>query len=45
MSGRTEILTVEPLAPEPSAFEVEIITEKIRRHKSTYICQIPAELK
>jgi len=44
MSGQTEILTVEPLVPEPSAFEVEMITEKLKRHKSIYICQIPAEL-
>jgi hypothetical protein len=42
--SQTEILTLEPLAPEPSAFEVEMITEKLRRHKSTYIYQIPAEL-
>jgi hypothetical protein len=41
---QTEVLTVEPLAPEPSAFEVEMITEKLREHKSTYIYQIPAEL-
>jgi hypothetical protein len=30
--------------PEPSASEVEIATEKLKRHKSTGIDQIPAEL-
>ena len=28
-----EIHTAEPLVPEPSAFEVELATEKIKRHK------------
>jgi len=41
---QTETLTVELLAPEPNAFEVEKITEKLRGHKSTYIYHIPAEL-
>jgi hypothetical protein len=41
---QTETLTVELLAPEPSAFEVEMITEKLRGHKSTYIYKIAAEL-
>jgi hypothetical protein len=31
--GQTEIHTAEPLVPEPSAFEVEMAVEKIKRHK------------
>jgi hypothetical protein len=34
----------EPLVPEPSAFEVELAIEKLKRHKSPGIDQIPAEL-
>ena len=30
--------------PEPSAFEVEVAIEKLKRHKSPGIDQIPAEL-
>jgi hypothetical protein len=30
--------------PEPSAFEIEMAIEKIKRHKSPGIDQIPAEL-
>jgi hypothetical protein len=30
--------------PEPSAFEVEMNIEKLKRHKSPGIDQIPAEL-
>ena len=30
--------------PEPSAFEVEMTTEKLKSHKSPGIDQIPAEL-
>jgi hypothetical protein len=41
---RTEIHTAEPLVPEPSSFEVEIATEKLKRYKSPGIDQIPAEL-
>jgi hypothetical protein len=33
----------EALGPEPSAFEVETATEKLKRHKSPGIDQIPAE--
>ena len=29
-----EIHTAEPLMPESSAFEVEMVTEKLKRHKS-----------
>jgi hypothetical protein len=36
--------TAEPLVPEPSAFEVEMATEKFKRYKSQGIDQIPAEL-
>jgi len=41
---QTEIHTTEPLLPEPSAFETEMASEKLRRHKSPAINQIPAEL-
>jgi hypothetical protein len=30
--------------PEPSTYEVEMATEKLKRHKSPGIDQIPAEL-
>ena len=40
----TEIYTVEPLVPEPSAFEVELAVGKLKSHKSPGIDQIPAEL-
>jgi hypothetical protein len=30
--------------PEPSAFEIEMTTEKLKRHKPPGIEQIPAEL-
>ena len=36
--------TTEPLVPEPSAFEFEMAIEKLKRHKSPSIDQIPAEL-
>jgi len=35
--------TAEPLVSEPSAFEVEMAIEKLKRHKSPDIYQIPAE--
>jgi len=41
----TEIHTVEPLVPEPSASEVELAIEKLKRHKSLRTDQIQAELK
>jgi hypothetical protein len=41
---QTEVHTAEPLVPEPSAFEVEMPIEKLKRHKSPGIDQIPAEL-
>jgi hypothetical protein len=41
---QTEIHTAEPLVPEPSDSEVEIAIEKLKRHRSPGIDQIPAEL-
>ena len=41
---QAEIHTAEPLVPEPSALEVELAIEKLKRHKSPGIDQIPAEL-
>ena len=41
---QTDIYTAEPLVPEPSAFEIEMAIEKLKRHKSPVIDQIPAEL-
>ena len=40
----TEILTAEPLLREPSAFEVEMGIDKLKRHKSPSIDQIWTEL-
>jgi len=40
---QTEIYTTEPLVPEPSAFEFELAIEKLRRHKSPDIYQIPTK--
>jgi hypothetical protein len=34
----------EPLAPDPSPFEVEIVIAKLKRLKSPGSVQIPAEL-
>jgi hypothetical protein len=41
---QTEVHTAETLLPKPSAFEVEMAIEKLKRHKSPGIDQIPAEL-
>jgi len=41
---QTEIHTPEPLVPMLSASEVEMAIEKVKRHKSPSIDQIPAEL-
>jgi len=41
---QAEIHTVEPLVPEPSAFEVELVIGKLKNHKSPVIDQILAEL-
>jgi hypothetical protein len=40
----TEIHAAEQLVSEVSAFEVEMAFEKVKRHKSPGIYQIPAEL-
>ena len=40
----TEIHTIEPLMPEPRAFEFEFATEKLKIHKSPVIYQLSAEL-
>jgi len=42
--GQAEIHTAEPLVPEPSATEVELVMDKLKSHKSPGIDQIPAEL-
>ena len=41
---QTEIRTAVPLLPNPSAFEVEMAIEKLKRHKSPGIDQTPAKL-
>jgi hypothetical protein len=41
---QTEIHTVEPLVPEPSALEVEMAIGKLKSHKSPGIDQILAEI-
>jgi hypothetical protein len=41
---QTEVHMAEPLVPEPSAFEVEMAMEKLKRHKSPGTDQIPAKL-
>ena len=41
---QTEIHTAEPLVPETSAFEFELVIENLKSHKSPGIDQIPAEL-
>jgi hypothetical protein len=38
-----KISTTEPLLPEPSAFELEMATEKLKRQKPPSIDQIPTE--
>ena len=40
---QTEIHTAEPLVPEPSAFEIDMATEQIKRQKSS-TDKIPLEL-
>jgi hypothetical protein len=41
---QTEVHTTEPLVRELNAFEFEMVIEKLKRHKSPGIDQIPAEL-
>jgi len=40
---QTEIHTTEPLAPQPSGFEVQNAFGKLKGHKSSRIDQIPEE--
>jgi len=42
--GQTEVHAAEPLVPEPSAFEVEMAIENLKRCRSPGVDQIPAEL-
>ena len=39
-----DVHTVEPLVPEPSAYELQLAIEKIECHTSLGINQIPSEL-
>ena len=41
---QTEIHAAEPLVPEPSAFEVELVIEKLKSRKSPAIDPISAYL-
>jgi hypothetical protein len=41
---QTEIHTAELLVPKPTAFEVEMATEELKRHKSPGRDEIPKEL-
>jgi len=41
---QTETHTADLLVSEPSASDVEMATEKLRRHKSPGTAEIPAEL-
>jgi hypothetical protein len=42
---QTETRTAELLVSETSTFDVEMVTEKLRRHKSPGTAEIPAELR
>ena len=42
--GQVEIHTAESLVPEPSSFEVELVIDKLKSHKSPGMNEIPAEL-
>ena len=41
---QTETHATEPLVPEPSATEVELVIEKLKNHKSPGVDQLPSEL-
>jgi len=41
---QTEIYMAKPVMPEPNTFEVEMAINKLTRHKSPGIDQIPAKL-
>jgi hypothetical protein len=40
----TQMHTAKPLLPEPSSFEAETATKKVKTYKSPGTDQIPAEL-
>ena len=40
----TDIQIAKPPTPEPNAYEVKMAIEKLKRHKSPVIDQIPAEV-
>ena len=42
--GQVEIPTANPLVPEPSASEFELVIDKLKSHKSTGFDEIAAEL-
>jgi len=42
--GQAEIHTAEPLVPDPSATEFELVMDKTKSHKSPGIDKIPAEM-
>jgi len=42
--GQAEIHIAEPVVPEPSAAEFELVIDKLKGHKSPGIDQIPAEM-
>ena len=39
-----EMHTAEPLVPEPSAFDVEMTDEKLKRRKSTGLLSNPSKI-
>ena len=41
--GQEEIRAAETLVPEPSAFEMEMFIERLKRHKSLRIDQIKSQ--
>jgi hypothetical protein len=41
---QTETQTAEPLVPEPSAFEVQMAMEKLKRYKSPNMDPVSAQL-
>jgi len=43
-ASQTKLHTAEPLVPEPGTFEVALAIEKLKRHKTSGIDQIPTEL-
>jgi hypothetical protein len=42
--SQIEIHTAEPLVPDPSPFDVEIVIAKSKKYKSPGVYQIPKEL-